>query len=146
MAIVLLDTSVLSEVMRATPDPRVLEWVNQYPKGAAWISAVTVAEIRVGIAVLTDGERKTALVQNADRAIGEFAPFVASFDGLAAEEFARIVADRRKRGRPISYTDAQIAATARSAGLTLATRNVGDFSDIENLKVIDPWQGTLPIA
>lgn len=135
----LLDTNVLSEVMRATPDPRVIQWMNQHPKGTACISAVTIAEIRVGIAVLPDGKRKSELVQNADRAIGEFASLCASFDALAAEEFATIVADRRKRGRPIGYQDAQIAAIARSAGLTLATRNTADFNDIDGLKLVDPW-------
>ena len=74
---------------------------------------------------------------------GWLAGATVSFDALAARDYGSIAASRRKQGRPISYQDAQIAAIARSAGLTLATRNTGDFDGIENLKLVDPWQGEI---
>ena len=141
MAIVLLDTNVFSEIMKPAPDPQVEAWMDQQTQGNAWISAITVAEIRTGIALLPDGKRRSQLAKNADRALGEFDSLCISFDALAANDYARLVSARRKRGRPIGYQDAQIAAIARTSGLTLATRNTGDFADIDGLTLVDPWKG-----
>jgi predicted nucleic acid-binding protein len=92
----------------------------------------------VGVEILTDSKKKLALHRSVDRAIDEFGGFCVAFDALAAYEYARVVAARRKIGRSIDAMDAQIAAIALSAGFTLATLNAKDFEGIDGLKVIDP--------
>ena len=137
---ILLDTNVVSELMRPLPAPKVLEWLDGQPAADIWISAVTVGEIRLGIALLPDGQRKERLAGLAEAMFQQdFSESCLSYDRLAAAEYAGIVATRTRLGRPISVEDAQIAAIARSAGLTLATRNTKDFSDIEKLPLVNPW-------
>jgi hypothetical protein len=138
--VILLDTNVLSELMRPSPDPAVLPWLDGQAADELWISAVTVAEIRLGIALLPDSRRRGRLAELVEALFHEdFADRCLPFDAEAAVEYAAIVAARRQRGRPISVEDAQIAAIARSLGLTLATRNTADFANIDQLRVINPW-------
>jgi predicted nucleic acid-binding protein len=137
----LLDTNIVSELMRPAPEPKVVEWLDAQPAGEMWISAVTVGEIRLGIEMLPDGRRRTRLAALAHAMIQEdFADRCLPYDGPAAAEYAAIVAARTRLGRPISVEDAQIASIARSAGLTLATRNTRDFSDIDRLPLVNPWE------
>jgi predicted nucleic acid-binding protein len=138
---ILLDTNVVSELMRPAPDPKVLDWLDGQPAEDVWISAVSVGEIRLGIALLPDGRRKQGLAGLAETMVDEdFSERCLPYDVLAAADYAEIVAVRTHRGRPISVEDAQIAAIARSSGLTLATRNTKDFSDIDALQVVNPWK------
>lgn len=138
---ILLDTNVVSELMRPAPEPKVVEWLDGQPAADVWLSAVTVGEIRLGIALLPDGQRKERLAGLADAMIQEdLSDRCLPYDVLAAAEYAGIVATRTRLGRPISVEDAQIAAIARSAGLTLATRNTKDFSDIDELPLVNPWK------
>lgn len=137
---ILLDTNIVSELMRPAPEPRVLEWLDAQPAEDVWISAVTVGEIRLGIALLPDGKRKQRLTGLAETMVEEdFSERCLPYDVVAAADYAAIVAIRTRRGRPISVEDAQIAAIARSGGLTLATRNTKDFSDIDELPLVNPW-------
>jgi toxin FitB len=137
---ILLDTNVLSELMRPAPDPRVREWLDGHPADEVWISAVTVGEIRLGIELLPDGKRKTRLAGLADEMFqAEFGNRCLPYDMLAAAEYGSIVAAHSRVGRPVNVEDAQIAAIARSAGLTLATRNVSDFDGIDGVPVVNPW-------
>ena len=137
---ILLDTNVVSELMRPAPEPKVLEWLDAQPAADVWISAVTVGEIRLGIALLPDGQRKERLAGLAEAMFQEdFSDSCLSYDMPAAAEYAGIVATRTRLGRPISVEDAQIAAIARSGGLTLATRNTKNFSDIDELPLVNPW-------
>lgn len=137
---ILLDTNIVSELMRPAPEPKVLEWLDAQPAEDVWISAVTVGEIRLGIALLPDGKRKQRLTGLAETMVEEdFSERCLPYDVLAAANYAAIVAIRTRRGRPISVEDAQIAAIARSGGLTLATRNTKDFSDIDELPLVNPW-------
>ncbi len=137
---ILLDTNVVSELMRPAPEPKVLEWLDAQPAADVWISVVTVGEIRLGLALLPDGQRKERLAGLAEAMFQEdFSDSCLSYDMLAAAEYAGIVATRIRLGRPIVVEDAQIAAIARSGGLTLATRNTKDFSDIEELPLVNPW-------
>lgn len=137
---ILLDTNVVSELMRPAPEPRVVEWLDTHPADEVWISAVTAGEIRLGIALLPDGQRKARLAGLAESMLEEdFAERCLPYDLAAAAEYADIVAGRSRLGRPIAVEDAQIAAIARSSGLTLATRNTRDFSDIHGLDVVNPW-------
>jgi predicted nucleic acid-binding protein len=139
--VILLDTNVVSEMMRPTPDGRVLAWLDAQPDGDVWISAVTVGEIRLGLALLPAGRRKERLAQAFDLMVQtEFAEGCLPYDEPAAVEYAAIVARRRRGGKPISVEDAQIAAIARSAGMALATRNIADFQAIDRLELMNPWE------
>lgn len=136
----LLDTNLLSELMRPAPSRTVLAWLDGQPTGEVWISAVTVAEIRIGLELLPEGRRRDRITAIADAMLREdFGDACLPFDATAAAVYAAIVASRTRGGRPISVEDAQIAAIARSADLTLATRHVKDFEGIDGLRVIDPW-------
>ncbi len=137
---ILLDTNVLSELMRPSPEPKVLQWLDSHPAMDVWISAVTVAEIRLGVALLPDGKRRALLSDLAERMFREdFSERCLPFDFSAAGEYASIVATRTRLGSPISVEDAQIAAIARGGGLALATRNTKDFSGIDGLVLVNPW-------
>lgn len=139
---ILLDTNVLSEVMRPVPEPRVLAWLDSRADTDLWISAVTVAEVLLGIELLPAGKRRDQLSGIAERTFEEeFAERCLPFDALAAGKYASIVAKRTRQGRPVGVEDAQIAAIALAAGLTLATRNARDFAGIEGLAVTNPWAG-----
>ena len=138
---ILLDTNVLSELMRPSPEHRVILWLDRRPESEVWISAITVAEIHMGIALLPEGRRKGLLFDLAEQTFQEdFSDQCLPFDCEAAREYALIIAERNRKGRPISVEDAQIAAIARSAGLQLATRNTKDFTDIEGLVIVNPWE------
>ena len=137
---ILLDTNVLSELIRPLPEPRVVRWVDARPEFDLWISAITVAEIRLGIALLPQGKRKDLLTDMAEQTFQEdFSEQCLPFDCEAAREYALILAERNRKGSLVSVEDAQIAAVARTAGFTLATRNTKDFSGIEELAVVNPW-------
>jgi predicted nucleic acid-binding protein len=136
---IVLDTNVVSELMRAEPAAVVRAWANAQPGTNIFTTTVTQAEILYGLAVLPDGKRLVASLKAAQLMFdGVFAGRVLPFDEGAAKAFAEITASRRLAGRPISQFDAQIAAIARSRGADLATRNVRDFIDC-GVAVIDPW-------
>ena len=136
---IVLDTNVLSELMRLKPSARVVAWVAQQPVVDLFTTAITEAEIFYGIELLAKGKRRDALLAAAEGIFTEdFAGRVLAFESEAAHHFARITAHRRTLGRPISHADAQIAAIARAHGAKLATGNGPDFADC-NITVIDPW-------
>ncbi len=134
-----VDTNVLSELFRISPSPRVVEWWNSYPETELYLTSITQAEILVGIELLPKGKGRAAIAQALEASFREdFADPILPFDSESAREFARIVALRRKLGRPISQPDAQIAAIARNCGGLLATRNTGDFEHC-GIKLVNPW-------
>ena len=135
----LLDTNILSELMRPSPFPAVVEWLDAQPAEQLFISAVTQAEIELGLALLPEGRRKNELLQAAKEIFSLFDDRNLPFDTAAAQEYALIVAARVKAGRPVSVEDAQIAAIARGNNLRLVTRNSKDFELIDGLIVINPW-------
>jgi predicted nucleic acid-binding protein len=136
----LLDTNVLSELMRHTPDAGVLEWFEKQVGAVFYISAVTQAEILLGIALLSTGKRRDALALAADQMFQEdFTGRCLPFDEAAAVEYSLLVAARTGAGCPISTEDAQIASIAICHQLPLATRNIRDFVQIENLELYNPW-------
>lgn len=141
----LLDTNVLSELMRSQPAVAVLVWFAQNTTGVMHTSAVTQAEILTGIALLPAGQRRTALATAAEQMFEQdFADNCLAFDAAAAKHYAVLAAARTRQGQPISTEDAQIAAIALAAGLTVATRNTKDFENIEGLTLANPWQATMP--
>ena len=136
---VLLDTNVLYESLRPSPDPAVESWVAERPAAELHFSAVGEAELRYGVAILPVGRRRDALALAIDAILREdFEGRILPFDSAAAREYAEIASARRAAGRTVAPADCQIAAIARSRGLAMATRNVRDFEDIE-VEVIDPW-------
>jgi toxin FitB len=136
---VLLDTNVLSELLRAQPDPRVFAWVGRQPADSLYISAVTQAEMTLGARLLPAGKRRQGLEQALEAMFDEdFAGRILPFDSACAAGYATVVAARRRAGKPISQFDAQIAAIALSRRLGLATRNTPDFEGC-NLTLTNPW-------
>jgi predicted nucleic acid-binding protein len=137
---ILLDTNVLSELMKPDPESRVTTWLDAQLENEVMLSAITLAEIDLGIAILPDGMRKEALSQLAVDLFREFDLRILPFDYKAAPQYAKLVAQARAIGRTISVEDAQIAAIAIVNDLTLATRNTKDFEFIANLVCFNPWE------
>lgn len=137
---IVLDTNVLSELMRPDPDQAVIAWMDSQEPAQLFLTAVTVAEILYGIAHLPDGKRKAGLRERGVAMLQEdFAGRVISFDEAAAAQYAEVVCERQASGRSISMADAQIAAICRTLnGATLATRNSRDFEGI-GLDLANPW-------
>ncbi|MFC3631829.1 type II toxin-antitoxin system VapC family toxin [Paracoccus angustae] len=137
---ILLDTNVISELMRPEPSPVVLAWFGRQAAADLYLSAVVEAELRRGAAALPAGKRRDRLIAEIDAMISEdFAGRIMPFDSAAAVAFAAVFVDRKTAGWPISFPDCQIAATARAHAAVIATRNVADFEGC-GIEVADPWQ------
>jgi toxin FitB len=136
---IVLDTNVLSEVMRASPERAVAVWMARENPRDLFTTAITEAEILLGVAMLPDSRRKNELNAAARRVIALFASRILPFESRAAQSFAQIVAARRRLGSPINDFDALIAAITHSQGMALATRNISDFEGT-GINVIDPWK------
>ena len=136
---IVLDTNVLSEILRPVPEGRVLGWIAMQPRSALFTTTVVEGEILYGVRLLPDGARRDALMK-AVRAIfaEDFAGRVLPFDRDAAAAYAELAAARRLAGRPISQFEAMIAAVASSRGARLATRNTKDFAD-SGIDLVNPW-------
>lgn len=136
---IVLDTNVISEFMRAEPDANVLAWVDAQPAMDLVVCAITVAEILHGIARLPFGKRKQKLESHAMAMFEEdFAGRILPFDAHAAVEYATLVATCEAKGRAVGMADAQIAAICRAHGALIATRNVRDF-EFSGVEMINPW-------
>lgn len=136
---ILVDTNVISELMRTEPSPLVLSWFDTQDPSALFLSAITEAELRTGVSILPTGQRRERLMAAIDAVIDEdFADRVLPFDSQAAKAYAGIAATRRAAGRPIADADCQIAAIALGLGAGIATRNVKDFEGC-GVTVINPW-------
>ena len=136
---IVLDTNVLSELMRAEPDARVLAWVASQPRALLCTTHINQAEILYGIAALPEGRRRAALAVAAEAVFAEdFAGRILPFGAAAAARYSDIVLARRRAGNPIEGFDALIAATALAAGAGVATRDTGGFAGC-GLSLINPW-------
>ena len=138
---ILLDTNVVSELMRLSPNPGVESWIADRPADSLYFSAIGEAEMRYGLAVMPMGRRRDRLNSEIDAMLREdFEGRILPFDSAAARSYAAIAAARRLAVRPAAQADGQIAAIAHCRGMAVATRNVGDFEDM-GINVIDPWEG-----
>ncbi len=137
---IVLDTNVLSEMMRASPDTAFARWMQSLRPAEQFTTAVSEAEILYGLAVLPPGRRQNILVHAADAVFGTLKGRILAFDSAAARAFADIGAARRQSGHPIGEADAQIAAIARVHGAGVATRDVADFAGC-GVRVVSPWNG-----
>jgi toxin FitB len=138
--VIVLDTNVLSELMRPAPEAMVTNWVAAQAAANLFITTITQAEILHGVLLLSPGRRRDAIEAAAEAMFEEdFAGRILPFGSHAARAYAEVAVARRQSGRPISQFDAQIAAIAKSAGASVATRNVADFAGC-GVNVIDPWR------
>ena len=143
---IVLDTNVVSELMRVEPDGRVLTWIVATEEQVA-ITAVTLAELLAGLRGLPDGRRKIALRDRVEAVVSEYRGFgaVLAFDEDAAAEYAEILAMRERAGLPIATADARIAAICAAKGAICATRNTRDFVGT-GVEVFDPWSGEFALS
>ena len=136
---ILLDTDVVSEPLRPAPDARVIDWIDAQPLETLFLSAITVAELRAGVALLPAGKRRTGLQQNLEkRVLPLFAGRVLPFDLACTPAYAVLLARARTAGLAIATADGYIAAIAAANGFTVATRDTGPF-EAAGVAVIDPW-------
>lgn len=136
---IILDTNVLSEVMKPSPSPRVMSWLGRYPALRLFTTTITQAEILYGVELLPKGKRRTALQAAVEATFAEeFAGRILPFDSEAAGAFRHVALARRAWGRPVTQFDAQIAAIALARGASLATRNTADFEGC-GVAVFNPW-------
>jgi predicted nucleic acid-binding protein len=136
---IVLDTNVLSECWRKSPNIQVLTWLAAQPQASLFTTTVVESEILYGVQLLADGARKDALSLAVKAVFNDnLTGHVLTYDRDAARSYAQIASNRKKMGKPISQFDAMIAAVAHSRGATLATRNVKDFEGCA-IQLVDPW-------
>ncbi|WP_312525374.1 type II toxin-antitoxin system VapC family toxin [Comamonas sp.] len=136
---ILLDTNVILEPLRHTPARQVIEWIDAQTMDTLFLSSITVAELRAGVALLPAGKRRTSLQDNLEkRVLSLFAGRVLSFDLTCTQAYATLMAKARGAGLAIATADGYIAAIAAANGFTVATRVTGPF-DASGVAVINPW-------
>ena len=138
---ILLDTNVVSEVMKTRPAEAVVVWLNGQDSQKLYVSAITIGEIAYGLRILPDGKRRTGLRERFERFVDlAFDQRVLDYDEAAARIYGELMGDRKELGLPMSVPDGQIAAIARRDHLSVATRNVPDFENC-GIEVINPFEG-----
>ncbi|MFX4300561.1 type II toxin-antitoxin system VapC family toxin [Sulfitobacter sp. EhC04] len=136
---IILDTNVISELLRPAPEPKVEHWLSAQDGLNVYLTSISEAELRYGLAIMGNGKRRAALVDAVDRILREdLAGRILPFDSDAAQSYATIAAARRSAGRPIAQADCQIASIAHFRGASVATRNTSDFEGCE-IDLINPW-------
>ena len=139
---IILDTNVVSELMRPAPERRVLHWFSSQATEDLHVTSVTMAEILHGIELVAGSRRRDALRGGAEKMFeGVFADHLLIFEDRAARAFSQIASSRRRQGKPMSVFDAQIAAIARAHGATLATRSPYAFEEC-GVRLVNPWEGS----
>lgn len=134
-----LDTNVLSALIKDVPDQLVESWLDRQADVSVWTTTITVFEIRYGLAIMPVGRRQSAMLAAFERALDDsLEQRILSLDRVAAEQAALLMARRRAAGRPIDLRDTMIAGIVVAQRATLVTRNVRDFSDLD-LSIVDPW-------
>lgn len=136
---IILDTNVISEMMKSSPSLKVMTWIDQQSPCDLFVTTITIAEISYGLHILPVGNRRKMLEDAFYKSINQaFEHCILGFDALAADCYGRLMADRKKIGKPLSILDGQIAAIARVNHFQVATRNISDFSDC-GLALINPF-------
>lgn len=135
----ILDTNVLSALMRTSPDAAVLDWLDRQAADSIWITSVTLFEARLGLALLPRGRRRLALERAFETVVDEdLANRVLDFDSVAAASAARLAAERQRAGRPVDLRDTLIAGIAQARRAAIATRNTKHFEGLD-VPIVDPW-------
>jgi len=136
---IILDTNVVSALMRIVPETTLLDWLDRQPSSSIWTTSLTVMEIRYGFQILPAGRRRELITQTFETVLeSKIEGRIAHFDTDAAEHTATLMALRKKRDRPVELTNTMIAGIVLSRNAVLATRNTADFDDLGS-RVIDPW-------
>jgi predicted nucleic acid-binding protein len=136
---ILIDTNIISEMMKPAPEPKVITWIDQQDVMHLFISTVTIAELAYGINVLPEGNRRNFLEKAFNGVVREaFEYRIFTFDEVAAHQYGALMSKRKIIGRPMSMADGQIAAIARAHNCTVATRNINDFAD-SGVDLINPF-------
>jgi len=135
---IVLDTNVLSALMRQTPDQRVIAWLDQQPRTSIWTTSITLHEVRFGLQIMPAGRRRSLLMESFVAVLGKLDHRVAPFDVAAAQQAGDLMALRQKKGRPVELRDTMIAGIVLAQHATLATRNTAHFEDIA-VPIINPW-------
>lgn len=137
---IVLDTNVLSALMRTSPDAVVVEWLDRQPADSVWLTSITVFEARFGLALLPKGKRRTHLERAFDRVLTEdLSSRVLTLDEMAADAAAQLAADRQRAGRLVDLRDTLIAGIAQARRATIATRNMRHFEGLD-VPVVNPWE------
>jgi predicted nucleic acid-binding protein len=137
--VIILDTNIISEVMRPRPTQTVLDWLNHQSANELWLSVISIAEIEYDLRSMPVAKRRTELSGVFERFIARaFSGRILSFEQNAAHLYGDIMSERKALGRPMSMADGQIAATARAHGYAVATRNTEDFVDC-GLELLNPF-------
>jgi predicted nucleic acid-binding protein len=135
---IILDTNVLSALMRQTPDKNVIVWLDKQPRTSVWTTSVTILEVRFGLQIMPLGKRRSLLIQAFEAVLDKIGYRVAPFDAAAAQQAGDLMASRQKKGRPGELRDTMIAGIVLAHHATLATRNITHFEDL-SVPVINPW-------
>jgi predicted nucleic acid-binding protein len=135
---IVLDTNVLSALMRQTPEPEVVAWLDRQPRTSIWTTSIAVLEVRFGLQVLAMGKRRSALTEAFEGLLEAIGHRIAPFDSPAADEAGDLMAVRSKKGRPGDLRDTMIAGIVLAHHATLATRNTAHFADL-SVPVVNPW-------
>lgn len=139
--LIILDTNVVSEIMKPSPTPAVTKWVSGQAADELFTTSITIGEILYGVELLPKGKRRDQLQEQAEATFAkDFSGQILAFDETSARWFAAIAAGRRIQGRPIGTADAQIAAITRAHGALLVTRDTGDFEGC-GVRLVNPWKG-----
>ena len=136
---IILDTNVLSALMRRIPDKDVIAWLDKQPRSSIWTTSVTILEVRFGLQTMPAGKRRAALMRAFETVLADMiGQRIAPFDTAAAQQAGDLMAVRYKRGRPGELRDTMIAGIALACHATLATRNTSHFEDL-SVPLINPW-------
>ena len=138
---ILLDTNVVSEPLKPSPEPAVVKWLNAQASEELYLPTIVAAELYYGWSILPDGRRKRVSGDLIDRVVSQFEDRVVPFDLAAAVEYGLLMATARAAGAALPILDGQIAAIARAQGAALATRNVRHFEQA-GIRLLNPWDGT----
>jgi len=135
---IVLDTNVLSALMRQTPDKSVIVWLDKQPRTSIWTTSVTILEVRFGLQVMPLGKRRSLLIREFETVLDKIGYRIAPFDAAAAQQAGDLMASRQKKGRPGDLRDTMIAGIVLAHHATLATPNITHFEDL-SVPVINPW-------
>jgi hypothetical protein len=135
---IVLDTNVLSALMRQTPEPQVIAWLDRQPRTSIWTTSLTLLEVRFGLQIMASGKRRSLLMEAFAAVLEKLGHRVIAFDVAAAQQAGDLMALRHKKGRPVELRDTMIAGIVLAQHATLATRNTAHFEDIA-VPVINPW-------